>query len=167
MLRKYMLLCLCLSIAFLQNSRPLFAHSIHYDVQSKGVSVRVFYTGGDPASYSEYEVFGPGDTIPHATGRTDKNGFVSFFPDRAGIWRVKVLGESEHGFHGVTIDMKIDEALSVESFSKPLVAQHTKLIVGISLIFGIFGIYAFLRSRKRKQEEPIGFDTKNQYKEEQ
>jgi len=134
---------------------PQFAegHSIHYDVQQQGFSVRIFYSPQDPASYSEYELYGPGDTMPHQTGRTDKNGFVSFFPDRAGTWKVKVLGESTHGFHGVTIDVNIDKGLKLESFSKPLVAQSTKLITGVSLIIGIFGIYALLKSRRKERHE--------------
>ncbi len=127
------------------------AHSIHYQVESKGISARIFYAADDPASYSEYEIYGPGDAEPHQIGRTDKNGYLSFFPDRAGLWKVKVLGESSHGFHGVTINVKINKAFNVESFSKPLVAQYTKLITGISLIFGIFGMYAFLMSRKAKE----------------
>jgi hypothetical protein len=47
----------------------------------------------------------------------------------------------------------VDEALNLKSFSKPLAATHTKLIVGVSLIFGIFGIYALLKSRKAKDKE--------------
>jgi len=132
---------------------PVYPHAINYEVQQKGISVRVFYTEKDPASYSEYELFGPGDAQPHQTGRTDKNGFVSFFPERAGVWKIKVWGESSHGYHGVTLDVKVDEALDLKSFSKPLAATHTKLIVGISLIFGLFGIYALLKSRKTLQEQ--------------
>ncbi len=128
---------------------PGSAHTVNYEVQQKGIAVRVFYTAKDPASYSEFEVFSPDGTLPHQTGRTDRNGFAAFVPDRPGIWKIKVLGESEHGFHGVTIDVKVDEAVNLESFSKPLVAMSAKLITGVSLIVGVFGFYAFIRSRKR------------------
>ncbi|MGQ9648281.1 MAG: hypothetical protein ACUVWO_17275, partial [Thermodesulfobacteriota bacterium] len=127
---------------------PVYPHSIHYEVQPKGVSVKIFYSEKDPASYSQFELYGPGDNEPHQIGRTDKNGFVSFVPDRPGTWKIKVFGESSHGFHGVTIDVKVDEALRLESFSKPLAATHTKLIIGVSLIFGLFGIYALIRTRR-------------------
>lgn len=125
----------------------VWSHSIHYDVQQKGVSVKIFYAKDNPASYSEYELFGPGDKEPHQIGRTDKNGFLSFLPDREGTWRIKVWGESTHGYHGVTIDARVDQAFQIESFSKPLLATHTKLIVGISIIFGLFGMYALWKSR--------------------
>ena len=128
---------------------PLHGHTVNYEVQQKGMAVRIFYTAQDPASYSEYEVYGPGDSLPHQTGRTDKNGFVAFVPERAGLWKLKVLGESAHGFHGVTIDISVDQNLNLESFSRPLVATSTKLITGLSLIIGVFGIYAFMKSRKK------------------
>ena len=134
----------------------LQAHTVNYEVQQKGLAVRIFYRADDPASYSEYEITGPGDRLPHQTGRTDKNGFVAFVPDRQGVWKVKVLGESAHGFHGVTSEIKVDQDLHLESFRKPLAATYTKLVTGISLIIGLFGIYALILSRKRLKK---GTDT--------
>jgi nickel transport protein len=122
---------------------------VNYEVQQKGIAVRIFYGADDPAGYSEYEITGPGDSLPHQTGRTDRNGFIAFVPDRQGIWKVKVLGESAHGFHGVTLEIKVDQDLHLESFRKPLAAAYTKLVTGISLIIGLFGLYALILSRKR------------------
>jgi len=128
------------------------AHSIQYEVQQKGFAVRAFYSPTDPASYSQYEIFGPGDKedLPHQVGRSDKNGFLAFVPDRAGVWKVKIWGESSHGFHGFTTEVRVNEALSLDSFSKPLLATHTKIITGGSIIFGLFGVYALYISRKRR-----------------
>ncbi len=126
------------------------AHTIHYEVQPKGISAKIFYTLSDPASYSEYEIYGPGDTEPYQIGRTNRAGFLSFLPDRPGTWRIKVLGESSHGFHGITIDIKVDKAFDLESFEKPLLATHTKVVVGISVIFGLFGMISLYLSRKKK-----------------
>ncbi len=148
-MEKIGLIAHLLMIVSLLSISSAHSHGIHYDVQQKGISVKVFYSKDDPSSYSQYELFGPGDSQPHQTGRTDKNGFVSFVPDRTGIWKLKVWGESTHGFHGVTIDVRVDQSLQLESFSKPLVATYTKLITGISLIFGLFGIYALWKSRKK------------------
>ncbi len=131
-------------------SGKLYAHTIHYEVQPKGISAKIFYSPRDPASYSEFEIYGPGDTEPYQVGRTSRTGFLSFLPDRPGTWRIKVLGESTHGFHGITFDIKVDKAFDLESFDKPLVAMHTKVIVGISVIFGLFGIISLYLSRKRK-----------------
>lgn len=96
------------------------AHTVHYQVENKGISARIFYSPDDPVSYSQYEIFGPGDTIPYQKGRTDKNGIVSFLPDRQGKWVVKVYGESEHGMHRAQIDIDVNENLFMDSFKKPL-----------------------------------------------
>lgn len=127
---------------------PAFAHSTHYQVENKGISARIFYSADEPASYSAYEIFGPGDTILHQKGRTDKNGFVSFLPDRAGNWIIKVSGESDHGYHGVQLEVMVNEGLFMESFKKPLMARYNMLIAGIGFIFGIFGIWTLLKTRR-------------------
>jgi nickel transport protein len=125
------------------------AHSVHYQVENKGISARIFYSADAPASYSQFEIFGPGDKIPHQKGRTDKNGFVSFLPDRAGVWIIKVFGESDHGYHGALIEVRVNEGMFMESFKKPLAATHTKAIVGIGLMGWVFGAMALFR-RNRK-----------------
>jgi nickel transport protein len=125
------------------------AHSINYLVQQKGMAVRAYYSENDPAAYSQYELYGPGDNEPHQIGRTDKNGYVAFVPDRQGIWKLQIWGESNHGYHGVTTEINVDKDLGLESFSKPLVATYTKFVTGISLIIGIFGLYALWLSRNR------------------
>jgi nickel transport protein len=130
------------------------AHSIHYEVQQAGMTVRAFYSENDPASYSRYELFGPGDKEPHQTGRTDRNGFVSFFPDRAGVWKLQVWGESSHGFHGVSTQITVDMALGLESFSKPLIATYTKAVTGIGIALGLFGLYSLWATRRRPSGEP-------------
>jgi len=127
------------------------AHTVNYQVENKGLTVRVFYAQDDPASYCEYEVYGPGDEIPHQKGRTDKNGCVSFLPDRKGTWKVKVWGESEHGFHGTDVSVEVGEGLMLKGFKKPLVATHLKLFVGVSLIFGLFGIITLWRNWRGKK----------------
>jgi nickel transport protein len=125
------------------------AHSINYLVEQKGLAVRAYYADNDPAAYSQYELFGPGDKEPHQIGRTDKNGYIGFIPDRPGTWKLQVWGESSHGFHGVKTEIKVNKTLGLESFSKPLVATYTKFVTGISLIIGIFGFYALWLARKR------------------
>ncbi len=125
-----------------------FAHSVQYAVQQKGYAVRTFYTEKDPAAYSRYELYGPGDKEPHQIGQTDRNGYVGFVPDRPGIWTLRIWGESGHGFHGVSTEIRVGDDLNLEGFSKPLLATHTKFITGIGIILGIFGVYALWASRR-------------------
>jgi nickel transport protein len=131
------------------------AHTINYQVENRGISARVFYAGDEPASYSQYEIFGPGDRVPHQKGRTDRNGFVSFLPDRKGKWIIKVYGEAEHGIHAAQIELDVNENLFMASFRKPLVAQYTKGFVGGSIILAIFGGWAMLRMRNINSKQTL------------
>ena len=127
------------------------AHSVEYQVENRGISARFFFLPNEPASYSPYDVFGPGDTIPHQKGRTDKNGVVSFLPDRPGTWRIKMIAESEHGGHAASVEIHVKEGLLMDSFSKPLVAGHTKLFIGAGVFLSVLGIWALWSSRRRER----------------
>ncbi len=144
---KYLLITILLLLMY----SGAEAHSVHYQVENKGISVRVFYAEDEPASYSSYEIFGPGDRIPYQKGRTDKNGFVSFLPDRKGKWLVNVYGESEHGMHGAQIEVNVDKSLHMESFKKPLVARYTRAFVGVSILLSLFGLWALVRTWKQSR----------------
>jgi nickel transport protein len=132
------------------------AHSVEYQVENRGISARFFFLPNDPASYSGYEILGPGDEIPYQKGRTDKNGVVSFLPDRPGKWTIKLTAESEHGGHAASVEIQVKEGLLMESFSKPLVAAHAKFFVGAGLLMGVFGIWALWtarRGRPKRQQD--------------
>jgi hypothetical protein len=72
---------------------------------------------------------------------TDKNGVVSFLPERPGKWTIKVIAESDHDRHAANVEIVVKEDLLMESFSKPLVASHAKFFVGGGLLLGAFGIW--------------------------
>jgi hypothetical protein len=46
----------------------LHAHTTNYEVRQTGIATRIFYSADDPASYSEFEIFAPGDPVPYQTG---------------------------------------------------------------------------------------------------
>jgi len=125
------------------------AHSVEYQVENRGISARFFFLPNEPSSYSPCEIFAPGDAVPHQKGRTDRNGVVSFLPDRPGKWTIKLIAESEHGGHAATVDIDVKESLLMESFSKPLVAAHSKFFMGAGLLLGAFGIWALWTRRSR------------------
>lgn len=139
-------------LALLLMSVPALGHTVHHQVRQEGgaVLVRVFFGADQPASYSEYAVFAPGEDLEFQIGRTDRRGFVSFVPDRPGSWRVEVSADSEHGFHGTQLEVQVGEGLSLDGFSQPLVATHTRLVVGVSVLFGLFGLLALFRRSTRR-----------------
>lgn len=127
---------------------PAWAHTVDYDVKNGQATVVTTYLGDEEASYAEYEVFAPAETAnPFQLGRSDARGRVVFIPDRAGKWLVKVKADSQHGVHGAQIEVDVDESAVVKDFSKPLVATHTRLLIGVSLLFGFFGLYSLFRGK--------------------
>ena len=49
------------------------------------------------------------------------------------------------------VSVEIGEGLMVKGFKKPLVATHIKLFIGLSLIFGLFGIITLWRNWRGKK----------------
>ncbi len=128
------------------------AHTVDYQMDRETAVVVTVRLGEEVASYSEYELFPPSSSeTPFQLGRTDAQGRLSFLPNETGVWRVKVSADSQHGLHGVEIEVQVDESMTAEIASRPLVARHTRLVVGISVLFGIFGLMSLLRSRRRSE----------------
>lgn len=124
------------------------AHVVDYDVARHEGVVVTTRMGGEEASYSEYEVFAPADQeTPFQLGRTDALGRLIFLPNAPGTWVVKVKADSQHGVHGVVAEVDVDDQGVVKDISQPLVATHTRLLIGISLLIGIFGLISLARAR--------------------
>lgn len=142
---RTLLIMLCLAL-------PISAHTVDYKVsQEKGVVVTVFL-GDEPASYSEYEVFAPDNMDdPVQLGRLDSKGRVTFLPDAVGTWIVKVEADSQHGLHGVKAEVEVKDDMTVQDNSAPPIARHTRLIVGVSILFGLFGLISLFRPRSGPQ----------------
>jgi len=125
------------------------AHDLHYSVeQGPAVCVKLHFGGGEEFSFETYEIYRSGEEIPFQVGRTDVKGRLVFLPDRPGTWRVKAFSEDGHG---VDISVTTDAKGGVEGATEPRFDRHARIIMGVALIFGIFGlINLFVRRRSRK-----------------
>ena len=125
------------------------AHDLHYSVeQGPAVCVKLHFGGGEEFSFETYEIYRTGEEIPFQVGRTDVKGRLVFLPDRPGTWRVKAFSEDGHG---VDISVTTDAKGGVEGATEPPLDRHARIIVGVALIFGIFGLISlFVRRRSRK-----------------
>ena len=126
-----------------------YAHSVDYQVDSvKAIVVTARFADEDVASYSPFEVFRPQEKIAFQTGRTDQLGRVVFAPDKPGTWLVKVQAESTHGLHGISVPIEVGPDAVIVSYKRPLVATHTKLVVGVALLIGFFGLLSLFRKNQ-------------------
>jgi nickel transport protein len=123
----------------------LHAHALSHTAQpGSAVIVELRYGDGSPFSYESAEVYRPGEAVPFLAGRTDANGRMAFVPDRAGDWRVRAFSEDGHG-GDFTVAAAGDAGTSTPAAGLGTVGG---LAVGLSILFGLFGLWSlFLRKK--------------------
>lgn len=124
----------------------LIAHDLDNRVEQKvAVVMTLTYPDGEPFSYEPYTLYAPiSDTIPFQEGVTAKNGTVSFVPDTTGTWTLKAASEDGHGAV-ITYEATLDFKTTNQTVSMP---YWQRLMMGVSLIFGLFGLVTLFRSKK-------------------
>jgi nickel transport protein len=125
---------------------PATAHDLQHRIEeSEAVSIRLFFADGSPFDFESYEVYRAGEEVPFQVGRTDAKGRVVFLPDRAGTWRIKAFSEDGHG-----ADFSFSTGVKGEAgdADQPLLERHLRIIVGVSVIFGCFGLVTLFRGRR-------------------
>lgn len=123
------------------------AHDLRYRIgEGKAVSVKVYFPGDREFSFESYEIYRLGEEIPFQVGRTDRYGRVVFLPDRPGDWRIKVFSEDGHG-----LDASLTTGLggAIEGAGGPGLPRSVSILVGVALIFGLFGLVNLFAPRSR------------------
>jgi nickel transport protein len=125
------------------------AHEILHDVEGgRAVAVKVYESDGELVAGARYEVFAPsGGATAWASGRTDRNGWLSFVPDAPGAWRVKVVGDEGHGLDA-RVDVSAPAAAAPASGAVPGAAFVLRPLVGVAAIAAIFGGLLVLYRRR-------------------
>lgn len=125
---------------------PAAAHQLTHAAQiGPAVIVELRYGDGTPFGYESAEVYRPGEAVPFLAGRTDANGRLAFVPDRPGDWRVRAFSEDGHGGDfTVTTGGEAGDTTPAAGG----IGVLGGLALGLSLIFGTFGLWSlFLRRR--------------------
>jgi nickel transport protein len=121
------------------------AHDLQHQIdEGAAVSVRLFFADGSDFAFESYEVYRAGEEIPFQVGRTDLQGRIVFLPDRAGTWRIKAF--SEEG-HGADFSFSTDAMGGVRNADQSFLERHLRIVVGVSVIFGLFGLVDLLMRR--------------------
>jgi nickel transport protein len=142
---RHLALVVLLGLFFAPTRSP--AHELTHTVSRQEVTViTLHYADGSPFSYESYEVYPPGDEIASQVGRTDAEGRIAFVADRAGAWRVRAFSEDGHGID-TSIEASPTLLLSTENRSPS--GRGERILVGLALIFGGFGILSLLLRRRK------------------
>lgn len=137
------------------------AHGVVTDVKMTGSAVIVTssYSPSEPLVDAVVTLYSPANPQEiWQNGRTDKNGRFAFLPETAGDWTFSV--DDQKGHRGkITIpvpDQIVNQAdagtpgsVSGEQMKESGVSQVYKVIIGLSLIFGLTGIYYGIKSGKK------------------
>jgi len=139
-----------LSIMFIC-SIQLFSHGIDHFSISGGIGIEAQYDSGYPVAKVEVKVFSPADSqVPFQKGYSDKNGRFMFKPDTEGDWTIIFNDGTGHGFK---TKLHIDK--SKKNSENPVhnepVPLLYKILMGISIIFGLTGILLFFTSKKEEK----------------
>lgn len=150
-MRKIQALLIFLTI--LVNIALAWGHGTEgFTEKAEGVLVSAGYDDGEPMSYSEVEVIGPGSDTPFQKGRTDRNGRFMFRPDQKGLWQIVV---KDGMGHRLALEWEITDVKGGIKVAKPTETCSRKasrlqgIIIGMSIIFGLFGITYGWKSRSR------------------
>lgn len=126
---------------------PAWAHDLQYTVVSgQAVVVKLFYADDTPFGFEAYEIYPEGAKLPVQVGRTDAKGRIAFLPDKAGTWRIKAMSEDGHGLD-FTLDTDATAALA--GIDKPFYERHSRIVVGVALLLGLFGLLNLYVKRKK------------------
>lgn len=108
------------------------------------------YSGGEPMSYARAALFAPDDPErAFLRGRTDRLGRLAFRPPAPGRWRVVVEDGLGHRLEE-SFEVQPDPAVPAgESRPAAGLPAHLKALVGVSLVFGLAGLAALWRGRRR------------------
>jgi len=130
---------------------PLFAHGVKGSVKEGGLVVTAQYDTGEVMSYARVRISAPGAKLPFQSGRTDRNGRFCFFPDAQGDWKVVV--DDEMG-HRLEVMVPVNEAMELKSNQQnrglvlSSLSRYEKALMGISIIFGLSGIFFWWRGKR-------------------
>ncbi len=122
------------------------AHDLQHTVSpGDAVVIRLQFADQTPFSFESYEIFAAGESIPRQVGRTDADGRIAFIPDSAGTWRLRAFAEDGHG---LDITFTTNQTGRVGEADMPLYQKHARIVVGLSLIFGVFGLVSLFYRRR-------------------
>jgi len=144
---------LLIFLVILATIAPAWGHGTEgFTEKAEGALVSAGYDDGEPMSYAEVEIIGPVSDTPFQKGRTDRNGRFMFLPDRKGLWQIVI---KDGMGHRLALEWEITDLKGDIKAVKPTEPRFLKssrpqgIIMGMSIIFGLFGIVYGWKARFR------------------
>ncbi|NGX16882.1 hypothetical protein [Wenzhouxiangella sp. XN24] len=124
---------------------------LHEVLDGEAVIVRLTFAGGDESPWFEpYEVFAPGEETAFQSGRVNALGEVTFRPDRAGAWKLRVISADGHG---ATITLEVGDAgdvLAVQEAQGNAHGHWSRVFAALGYVLGLFGLLMVWRQSRAR-----------------
>jgi len=125
-----------------------WAHGVYtHNNSGKATIVTVTHDDGTPLAFASFSVHSPHEGPAFAKGQTDSLGRVVFIPNSPGKWEIKIFSDDGHGAVA-TIDILPEDALVSHDTKPQPLGKIQKLITGVGILFGIFGLLVLVQNRK-------------------
>lgn len=142
----------------------LQGHGLHIDIkmQNPVVIATIGYSETQPLADGDVTIYSPADGVKaYQTGKSDKAGNFVFLPDTEGEWTITVddqKGHAEKEVITIPAGFFIPGSALEASDAQVNVQEHEheakempvtlKIIIGLSLIFGITGFFYGYQARR-------------------
>ena len=136
-----------------------WSHGVTGDiVRTDGYLVTAAYDDGEPMNYAAVNIKAPEGEFAFQSGRTDRNGHFMFSPDQPGQWQIEVKDGMGHRL-ALDVEVSSDAAVPKDtSPQKPVpsvgLSRTAKVVFGLSIIFGVFGVLYGWKARHALQRRP-------------
>ncbi len=123
-------------------------HGVKHSVFSAGTGIEATYDNGRPMAFCDVVVVSPANPDnEYQSGITDPAGRFAFVPDTNGVWKVTV----DDGMgHLVTADVQTGPNKQVSDGVDTGMNRFAGGMIGVSVIFGLFGLYSLVRFHPRR-----------------
>lgn len=122
------------------------AHEVqHALTQSSATIITLRYSDDVSVAGAPYEIRPQGEADPVQMGWTDRDGRIAFAPRTPGSYRVSVFTADGHG---VNLDVQVDASLTTAHAEAPLVERHARIVAGVGILFGLFGLLMLFYRRR-------------------
>lgn len=131
-------------------SGAVTAHEVVLDMTMTPAAVlQLRYADGQPFAFEAYELYPGTADMPAQVGRTDAQGRLAFLPDGQADWRLKAFAADGHGLDR-RLHIAPTGATAAASTAEAGLDHFARVILGLALILGGFGLYQRYRSKQRK-----------------
>lgn len=129
-----------------------FSHGISYLVkEDKALVISAFFSTSNPVSYGEVKVFYEDSAIAMQNGQTDEFGKFAFLPPKAGMYRIEIIGDTDHGEHKSEFSIEVNSDFSISKYDELAFAKYQGILSVIGIIFGLFGVIIMIKNRKNNK----------------